>query len=476
MDHNIVFGRFRLRIRQRELLADNLPTGLGPRGIEILLALIERQGGLVTKSELLLRAWPGQIVDEHNLPVQVSALRKALGQDHGLIRTVARRGYRFVGHAEFDSAAAGLPDAPSAPPSEHAEDLISATGNVPAPRGALIGRETALAEIARKLADSRLITLAGPGGIGKTSIAVAAARNGAAADFPDGIWLCELAALATGDDLPAAVARTLDIALAPDLPAKRAIRDALQSRRMLIVLDHCEHLIAPVLDLAETILADCPGIALLATSREPLHVAGERVFIVPPLTVPDRATRIDPVTARDYSAVALFLERAAAAAPFRPLRLQDTPVIVDICRQLEGIPLAIELAAARMQVFSAPQIAEWLSDRFGLPTSASRTALPQRALEAMIGWSHDLLSPLERRLFTRLGSFAGSFELAAALAAGADLSPNEWALMDAVKALARKSMLIATEEHGRIRYGMYASIQAFARAGLTADTGEGAEC
>ncbi|MFB6891843.1 BTAD domain-containing putative transcriptional regulator [Kitasatospora sp. NPDC056327] len=367
------------------------------------------------------------------------------------------------------AAAAPAPPAPApAPPARPA-------GNLRGRLTSFVGREHDLAALRSVLAASRLVTLTGPGGSGKTRLSVEAGRlEQAAGNWPDGVWLAELAPLERPDAVPGAVVSALGlretvlhtggsivadvIEARNDDPVRRLI-DHCGRRRMLLVLDNCEHLIQPAADLAETLLTECPGLTVLATSREPLGVPGETVLPVEPLP--------DPVALR------LLAERAAAARPgFDPQ--SDPAACAEICRRLDGLPLAIELAAARLRVMTARQIADRLDGRFALLTAGSRTLLPrQQTLRAVVDWSWDLLGKQERAVLRRLAVFAGGWSLEAAEAVCSDESgvPRE-EVADLLLSLVDKSLLVADlDGDGPPRYRMLETIHEYAVERL-AEAGE----
>jgi predicted ATPase/DNA-binding SARP family transcriptional activator len=278
---------------------------------------------------------------------------------------------------------------------------------LPIPISTFVGREEELAAVRRALAAARLLTLTGTGGIGKTRLAIQVAHE-VADDYPDGVWFVDLAPLTDADLVPQAVAQALGVREAPDAPLTTTLRQFLESRRLLLVLDNCEHLTAASARLVESLLSACAQLKILATSRQALGITGEIVWRVPPLSLPTD----DPLHSE---AVRLFVERATAIEPGFRLSEQTAASVANVCRRLDGIPLAIELAAARLKAMSVEQLVARLDNLFDLLSSGSRTALPrQRTLRAAIDWSYDLLSERERALLRRLSIFAGGFTLEAA--------------------------------------------------------------
>ena len=429
------FGRVEVRPATRQLLVDNQPAALGARAFDLLLALIERRDRLVTKNELLELVWRGLIVEENNLQVQVSALRKLLGQD--AIATVAGRGYRFT--LEPTEAVAPPPPTPVA---KH---------NLPAQVASFVGRERELIDLRAMLARHRLVTLVGVGGIGKTRLALQLAGSVADA-HADGTWFVDLAPISDPRLVVNAVASALGVREDPGRPVIETLRQFVADRSVLLVLDNCEHLLAACAQPTRELLQAGRGVTILATSREPLHVPGEATFPVAPLPAPDPSGDPAPDTLVGYDAVQLFLDRAIDARPDFALTSENAAAVARICRDLDGIPLALELAAARVRSMSASSIAGHLTDRFALLKGSDPTALPrQRTLRAAIDWSYDLLAPPERALLQRLSVFAGGFALDAAEAVGTgdDVVPID--VVDLLGHLVDKSLVAFDAQKERYR-------------------------
>jgi DNA-binding winged helix-turn-helix (wHTH) protein len=399
----VEFGRFRVLPHRRELLADGRPIKLGGRDFDLLLALIEVPGAVIGKEELMRRVWTGRIVEENSLQGAVSALRKAFGADRDLIRTVAGRGYQFTGETRVRSAPGErVVPGESRTPAQPRRALT----NLREPVSELIGRETELAEVMDLVTTQRLVTLIGEGGIGKTRLGLEVARH-LLPEFPDGLRVAELAPLSNPDLVPVTVATALGLEFAGDTISAEGVANALGSKQVMLVLDNCEHVIAAAAGMAEAVLHANLAARVLATSREPLRAEGECLFRVPPLAVPAEGAE-DIGQVLRHGAVRLFVARARAADPhFSP----DTGIAVavaGICRRLDGIPLAIELAAARGGVLGIPEIATRLDDRFHLLTGGHRTALPrQQTLRATLDWSYELLAETERVVLRRLAILAG---------------------------------------------------------------------
>lgn len=350
------------------------------------------------------------------------------------------------------------------------------SNNLPAFFSNFIGREREMSQVQQLLATHRLLTLSGPGGCGKTRLAVEAAVR-MVDEYPDGIWLIELASLSDPALVPQAIASVLAVHEKSGIPLTRILIDYLRSREALLLVDNCEHLVEACASLAESLLQACPGLRILATSRESLSVPGEFVLSVPPLSLPEPQPWKDPDSARravnvylQSESVRLFIERARSVSPsFTPTE-KNVAVIAEICRRLDGMPLAIELAAVWVRALSVEQIAERLamSDPFNLLTGGKRTAPPrQQTLEATLDWSYALLSETERRLLQHLSVFAGSCTLEAAELICADnaLAPDK--VLDALTQLVDKSLVTVDRLEGtETRYRLLETIRHYARAKL----------
>jgi predicted ATPase/DNA-binding NarL/FixJ family response regulator len=341
-----------------------------------------------------------------------------------------------------------------------------AHGNLSAEPNSFIGRELELSELRRLLGSARALTLCGPGGIGKTRLALRVLAA-LADDYPDGVWFVELADLLQPELVVSRICSVIGVTEEPRHPLIETLEYALRSRRVLLGLDNCEHLIDASARVCQRLLAGAPGLRVLATSREPLRVAAETVWQVPPLSVPAAPAEASAESIRCYEAVRLFADRAAAARPDFALDLANSGAVAAICQALDGLPLAIELAAPWVRVLSVQQIAARLGDRFGLLTSGDRTAPQrQRTLRAAIDWSYDLLTEPERVLLRRLSVFVGwSLEMAEQVCASADLPDSQ--ILDLLTALADKSLVVVEGEVvGETRYRMLATIRDYAASRL----------
>jgi predicted ATPase/DNA-binding SARP family transcriptional activator len=368
--------------------------------------------------------------------------------------------------------ASGAPAEPSGAPAEPSGALPQpaqpATGWLPAETTSFIGRESELATIEELLGLSRLLTLTGPGGSGKTRLAIKAGEQ-ASGRYSGGVWLVELAPVAGPDLVTAAAASALGIREEPGRALADTIAAHLRTAETLLILDNCEHLLDPAASLITALLRQCPSLRVLATSQSRLNVAGEATWPVPPLTLPPAAEQ-DPLVVAESESAKLFCDRARLARPGFSLAEGNAAAVSEICRRLDGIPLALELAAARLNALTARQLAARLDDRFRLLAGGSRGALPRhRTLQAAIEWSHDLLSEAERRCLRRLAVFAGgcTLEAAEAVLPDAGLLPAQ-DVFETVTALVDRSLLTTEERYGSMRYGMLESVHQFASAQLAA--------
>ncbi|WP_433627120.1 LuxR C-terminal-related transcriptional regulator [Nocardia sp. CA-120079] len=344
------------------------------------------------------------------------------------------------------------------------------TGELPLELTSFVDRRTETAEVKNLLSTHRLVTLAGIGGVGKTRLALRAAAN-ARRDFADGVWVVELADVREPSMLVEIVAATLGLLDQSDQPLLDVLVQFLSPREMLLVLDNCEQVVAASADLVETLLLACPNLRILVTSREPLDIAGEATVRVLPLTVPDPDHEPAFRGLPKYDAVTLFADRAAAVVPGFELSEDNKTTVARICSRLDGLPLAIELAAARMRAMSPEQILQRLTDRYALLTRGSRTApTRQQTLRWCIDWSYQLCTPVEQRIWARLSVFAGGFELdAVEQVCGADLAPES--LLDALSSLVDKSIVIREEPDGVVRFRMLETMRDYGREKLR-ETGE----
>jgi predicted ATPase/DNA-binding winged helix-turn-helix (wHTH) protein len=459
------FGQFRLNPAERLLLADGKPLPLGSRALEILVTLVEHAGETVSKDQLIRRVWPDTVVDEGALRVHVAKVRKALGdgrEGNRFIGNVPGRGYSFVAPVTREQPQVPLP---IGPPSG-----LAVTGNLPAQLTRVIGRDDIIATVVERAARQRVLTIIGPGGIGKTTVAVAAAEV-LSGSFADGVWFVSLASLHDPALVPSAVSAVLGNAPGVGDPLSSLV-GWLRDKRALIVLDSCEHVVAAAAVAVETMLKAAPQLAILATSQEPLRAEGERLLRVPPLESPPERSSLTATEALGFSAVELFKERASATLDSFVLTDGDVPVTLEICRRLDGVPLAIELAAARIGVLDVRGLAAQLDDRFAVLTGGRRTALPrQQTLRATIDWSYELLSEPERRLLYRLAVFSAGFTLEMAIAVSRVGGEMPAFVSEIVASLIAKSLVSRDGLSRTGRWRLLETIRAYALEKL-AESGE----
>lgn len=336
----ISFGPFRLVPSQRLLLEGDKPVRLGSRALDILTVLVEQPGEVVGKDEPIARVWPNTHVEEGNLKFQISALRRTLGGGNRYLVNVPGRGYSFVSPVE--RAPETKVAEPEAPKTENAH-------NLPALLTRLIGRDDTISRLADQLRRQRLLTIVGAGGIGKTSVALAVTER-LIPDYEHGVWLVDMAPLGDPRLVPTALAGVLGLEVRSEDPLPSLVT-SLRDKKMLLVLDNCEHVIEAAAALATAVLTGAPGVQMIATSREPLRIEGERVYRLSPLANPPASPDLTAAAALGYPAVQLFVERAAAVLGEFELTDADAPIVADICSRLDGIALAIELAAARVDTF-----------------------------------------------------------------------------------------------------------------------------
>jgi predicted ATPase/DNA-binding winged helix-turn-helix (wHTH) protein len=427
----IIFGQFELNVAERSLKKADEAIPLGGRAFDILMALIDRAGEVVTKSELIAKAWPDITVEEGSLRVHLSALRKALGDgqfSNRYISNVQGRGYCFVAPVTRQ------------PETHDQGGTFARVSNLPPPLRRMVGRDDVVREVRARLRAERLITVLGAGGIGKTTIAVAVG-HAVSADFSDGVFFIDLSTLRHKEQVIGAVASAigLDHEFVDPLDS---LLNFLRTRKALIVFDSCEHLIEATAELADGIFRHAPDVCMLAASREPLQTAGECTFRLPPLDCPPEQARLTATEALSYPAARLFVERINARGNSFLLSDNEAHVVAEICRRLDGIALAIELAAGRAAIFGIRDTLARLGSRLDLLKFGRRTANPRhQTLRATLDWSHDHLSEVERVVLRRVAIFVGNFTLGAALEVARETGIGRYGIVDAVGNLADKSLI-----------------------------------
>ncbi len=446
------FTRFELQLDEHRLLADGSEVRLGGHAFDLLAALVERPGHLVTKEQLLQRVWGKVVVEENTVQANVSALRKVLGAS--AITTVPGQGYRFALLVQ---------------PVDGPVATLHATHNLPQQLTRFIGRERQISEIRSALSSTRLLTITGAGGCGKTRLAqqVAAALL---QEFADGVRLVELAPLAHPTLVAHAVAKALAVEAQPGRELDDAMAEWLSSRQLLLVLDNAEHVLEACARLADGLLRRSAQLVILATSRERLGIDGELTYRLPPLSVDSGA---DDGLASE--AARLFVDRARLHRPDFEVAGVDVDALVSICRRLDGIALAIELAASQMRMLSVEALSQRLDDRFRVLTGGSRTALPHhRTLRSLIDWSHELLTEAEKVVLWRASVFAGGWTLQAAerVCGGEGIEPGD--ILELLTSLTDKSLVSTDTKGGRTRFGMLETVRHYAQERLHASGAAGA--
>jgi predicted ATPase/DNA-binding winged helix-turn-helix (wHTH) protein len=435
------FGPFELAIGNRLLTNGAKVVPLGARAMDLLIALTEQANQVVGRRTLIERVWPRRGVDQVSLRVHISALRKALDQSapgRRYIANVPGRGYSFV-----------VPVTPLSSPTP-GDIQPSSRSRLPGRLMRMLGRGDALAAIRMKLNEQKFVTIVGPGGIGKTTLAVAVAHE-MSAIFDGQIHFVDLSALGDASLVAPAVAAALGVSVQTSNVVP-ALIDRLQERPTLIVLDCCEHLIDGASAVAEELICRVPTLHLLATSREAMRVEGEHVYELCALACPPEDIGLSAHDVLQYPAVQLLVDRARAIRGDFELVDADAPIAAAICRRLDGIPLAIELAAGRVDIFGLSKTASLLDDRLNLSWVGRRTALPKhQTLSAALEWSYDLLDEAEKRVLSRLSVFAGGFTFEAAVAVVADKMIDEANVSDCVWELRSKSMIAPRGQEGRLR-------------------------
>jgi predicted ATPase/DNA-binding winged helix-turn-helix (wHTH) protein len=456
--NRIVFGSFELNVTERALKKADEAIPLGARAFDILIALIDRAGEVVTKNELMAKAWPDVAVEEGSLRVHLSALRKALGDgqfSNRYISNVQGRGYCFVAPVNRRAE------------KQDKESGFAGSSNLPPALSRMVGRDDAVHEIRTRLEAERLITVLGAGGIGKTTVAVAVG-HAASTDFSDGVFFIDLSTLRHKEQVVGAVASAIGLDHQFADPQDSLLK-FLRTRKALVIFDSCEHLIEKIAELADGIFRHAPDVCILATSREALRIADESAFRLHPLDCPPDQAGLTAIEALSYPAVRLFVERVSARGNNFSLGDDEAPAVAEICRGLDGVALAIELAAGRAAIFGIRDTLVRLGSRLDLLKFGRRTANPRhQTLRATLDWSHDHLSVLERIVMRRVAILVGWFTLEAALAVADEQGIGQSDIVNAVGGLVDKSLIGSATDHRRISYRLLDTTRTYALEKLDA--------
>src|ERR1700682_4660883 len=450
---NLQFGPFELSSRERVLRRDGVVLPLGSRALDILIYLAGRPGEVITKQELIDHVWPDVTVEEGSIRVHVAAIRKALGDGQFGTRYIANikgRGYSFVGNVA--SRAAGT---------ESGNARFRRQGRLSLRPIMMIGRELVVSEVSDKLRDERFVTLLGPGGIGKTTIALAVGRA-VAEEFGGKVHFVDLESLTDPRHVAGAVATSLGLALKSKDPGLELV-DLVRSRKLLIILDSCEHVIEAVASLAEQLNRQTEEIHVLTTSRELLKVEGEHCYRVLPLDYPPDGSEQTANAVLRYPAAQLFVQRVAARAGSSVLTNEEAPFVAEMCRKLDGLPLAIELVAGQVAALGIKNTVARLVSRLELLRLRHRTAVPRhRTLKATLDWSYNLLSDGERIVLRRIAPFVGHFTLEGARYVAGELDAGAGEIFDAIAGLVEKSLMATRTDEAQAQYRLLDTTRAYA--------------
>lgn len=467
------FGPFYLHATERRLSRAGEPVEIGSRALDILIALVEGAGEVIGKKGLIARVWPDVIVEESSLRVHVAALRKVLGDGVDgarYITNVPGRGYSFVAPVGAPAATAKLEPAAQSnvtpsPTSTAEREQTRVSHSLPARLTRMIGRDAAIVALSQQLRAARFVTIVGPGGLGKTTVAVSVAHL-LSAEFSTAVFV-DLAAVTDAAGVANTLAATLGLTIRKEDPIPEILA-FLRETSALLILDNCEHVIESIGGVAERIFVEAPQVYILATSRELLNVEGEHVYALEPLATPEASTDMTAARALEYPAVQLFLERAGATAGPITLSDADAPIVAEICRRLDGIALAVELAAGRVSVFGIRGTADLLEKQLALAWRGRRTALPRhQTLSATLDWSYSLLSEDEKQVLRRLSIFMGEFSLSGALAVVSEPEEDSAAAIEIVASLVAKSLVSMRITAGQPRYRLLEMVRAYALLRLT---------
>lgn len=454
--HTLHFTDFSIHPGERRVTVQGKPVKLSTRAFDLLLVLANGRDRVIRKDELLDAVWPGIVVEENNLQVQISNLRKHLGT--GAIATIPGRGYQFTAQSIYPGAPADGGDSKASAGAGDVRTRESRIGNLPLVLPPLYGRDTELDEVCELLTRARLLTVTGAGGIGKTRIALAAGHR-LAPEVQHGVWMVELAPLSDPGMVVSEIAQTMGVSLNSGEPHSQLLVHALVDQDLVLILDNCEHLLEAVADVSTELLAQLPRLRILVTSQELLKLENERVFRLNPLSLPQGGSTSDPQAS---GALQLLVARVQAVQRQFLLTPETTPCAIDICRHLDGVPLAIELAAARIPILGIAGVRQRLDELFRLLTGDARVRLRRhQTLRATLDWSFDLLEPGEQTLLCRLGVFAGGFSIDGAQLIASDLFDDDWQTLETLAALVDKS-LVQVHAQTTPRYSLLETTRAYA--------------
>ncbi|MFC4314412.1 ATP-binding protein [Steroidobacter flavus] len=449
----------------RKLQREGVTITLGDRALDILIVLVEHAGEIVSHRDLIARVWRDLVVTPGNLRVHMTALRKALGDGEDGVRyiaNVAGQGYTFV--APVHRAGMTTAIQPASP-------VIPATRALPPALTRMVGRDDAVRTIAADLRTDRFVTIVGPGGMGKTTVAVSVA-HAMLDEFAGNVCFVDLGAIADPKLLAATIASTLGLSIQSADPTV-ALMTFLRTARMLLLLDNCEHVIDDVAPLAEMIFGQAPGVHILATSREALRVEGEHAHWLRPLESPPPDSAVSAAKALTFPAVKLFVERATASDSRFAITDANAPIVVDICGRLDGIALALEFVAGRIGTYGLEGTATLLDKRLGLHWQGRRTALPRhQTLQALLDWSYSLLSPSEQHVLRRLSIFVGTFTLEAAHAVASDAALEGQFISEVDQLIAKSLVSVIPTPEGSACYRLLETTRIYALRKLEESAGE----
>ena len=449
-----LFGPFRLLASERLLLKDGEPIALGSRALDILIALVEQAGEVVSHRDLFARVWSDVTVDDASLRVQIAGLRKALGDGRDgarYITNIPARGYCFVASVERSRQVQPLPTA--------GEDHFQ-SDTLPDRLARMVGRDETIESLCSEIRSSRFVSIVGPGGVGKTTVAIAVA-HALTHEFQGGVCFVDLSALRDAGLLITAVASAVGC-LAQTQDSKQRLLSYLSDKRILLILDSCEHVLDSAALVAEDICREAPSVHLMATSREALRAEGENVYPLNSLEHPTSSPALTAATALTFPAVQLFMERASAGAARHALTDGEANLVADICRQLDGLPLALELVASRVSTYGINGLAKLIGDHLMLVWRARRGVPRHQTLQAMLDWSYELLSESERSTLAALSVFIGGFTLEMAQAIVPRLDRDGLQIANDIVSLIDKSLIVVSPGDGATFYRLLDTTRSYA--------------